>query len=45
MNNAQTQNGYHNGYEQNGRIYKTPVGQIPKIVNQFKPLTEILMGK
>ena len=40
MNNAQTQNGYHNGYEQNGRIYKTPVGQIPKIVNQFKPLTE-----
>ena len=30
----------NNGYEQNGRLYKTPVGQIPKIVNNFKPLTD-----
>ena len=29
-----------NGYEHNGRIYKSPVGQIPKIVNNFKPATD-----
>ena len=25
-----------NGYEQNGVTYKSPIGQIPKIVNNFK---------
>ena len=29
-----------NGYEQNGVTYKSPIGQIPKIVNNFKPLTD-----
>jgi len=29
-----------NGYEHNGKIYKTPIGQIPKIVNNFRPATD-----